>query len=505
MANLFNYDVNLQPAVMDIRSETLEPISSSTMRYVFRLDQAGELDSNSVLLFKPLLAANDANREHNQRVNPWGGGLLAIKRAIFQVGDYILNDIQDVGRISNLVDMGTINSSNNSKYNGHYFKNNTQFKVLESGGTDGVNLAGGTESQAGGAGTIVYDRNRSGMDFGIVHNNAVQGKVNNCVITNNVDTNHQIGIPLGNLFPCLKGQNIPLFLFQDYRILITIEFATCENWVNMAHKGTNHHSQISIAGDVVPTEVKLQVDYIINPSEIQNKQREMTNAQGGLNLAFPDIIKVEKQIAAAGANDAANSGLTQNVEHRIGMDNKEVHSIYMLKKIDRNNPSNYDKIFLNARCDGMDVEEYNVNIDGVDVFQEAKWNPSSQYDELTNCLGDNLKVPRPVFFNDCNTYMSRLADATGGLLGKLKPLCLDLKNGNGGVVGGGRSIGAYPIIWKYQRKPTARVLNKAGAGNEAGELVGRLNDALSVDYFVYCSRTANITSTPSGTSVMVAY
>ena len=51
MANLFDYSVNLQPAVMDIRSETLEPISSSTMRYVFRLDQAGELDSNSVLLF----------------------------------------------------------------------------------------------------------------------------------------------------------------------------------------------------------------------------------------------------------------------------------------------------------------------------------------------------------------------------------------------------------------------------------------------------------------------
>ena len=506
MANLFDYKVNLQPAVMDIRSETLEPISSSTMRYVFRLDQAGELDSNSVLLFKPLLAGNGAHREHHQRVNAWGGGLLAIKRAIFQVGDYILNDIQDVGRISNLVDMGTINSSNNSKYNGHYFKNNTQFRVLEHGGSQGVNLAGGSESQAGGTGTIVYDRARSAIDFGIVNNNAAQdGKVNNCVITNDVATNHQIGIPLGNLFPCLKGQNIPLFLFQDYRILITIEFASCENWVNMVRKDTNSNSQISIAGDVSPAEVKLQVDYIIYPSEVQNKQREQTAAQGGLNLAFPDIIKVEKQIAEAGANDAANSGLTQTVEHRIGMDNKEVHSIYMLKKLDRANPSNHDKLFLNARCDGMDIEEYNVNIDGVDVFQENKWNPSSQYDETTNCLGDNLKIPRPVYFNDCNTYMSRLADATGAILGKMKPLCLDLKNGNGGIVGGGRSIGAYPIIWKYQRKPTARVLNKAGAGNEAGELVERLNGSMSVDYFVYCSRTANITSTPSGTSVMVAY
>ena len=505
MTNLFDYNVNLQPAVMDIRSETLEPISSSTMRYVFRLDQAGELDSNSVLLFKPLLSGNGANKQHNQRVSPWGGGLLAIKRAIFQVGDYILNDIQDVGRISNLVDMGTINSSNNSKYNGHYFKNNFQYKVLESGGTDGVNLAGGTETQAGGAGTIVYDRHRSGMDFGIVNNDAVNGKVNNCIITNDVNTNHQIGIPLGNLFPCLKGQNIPLFLFQDYRILITIEFHTAEKYVNMANKTTNNNSQIAIAGDVLPSEVKLQVDYIINPSEIQNKQREQTNAQGGLNLAFPDIIKVEKQIPAVAGGGHANSGIVQKVEHRIGMDNKEVHSIYMLKKLDRANPDKLDRLFLNARCDGMDIEEYNVNIDGVDVFQENKYSPSSQYDELTNCLGDTLKVPRPVYFNDANTYMNRLADSAGGLLGKYKPLCLDLKNGNGGVVGGGRSIGAYPIIFKYERRPTTAVINKAGAGNEAGNLIEDLNGALSVDYFVYCSRTANITSTPSGTSVMVAY
>jgi len=505
MANLFNYDVNVNPAVMDIRSETLEPISSSTMRYVFRLDQAGQLDANSVLLFKPKLSNNGANKQHNQRVNPFAGGLLAIKRATFQVGDYILNDIHDIGRISTLVDMGTINSSNASKYNGHYFKNNFQYKVVDTWGTQAAN-AGGTETNAGGAGTIVYDRHRSGMDFGVVSNNAAHGKVNNCIITNEESTNHQIGIPLGNLFPCLKGQEIPLFLFQDYRILITVEFASCENWVNMARKDTNSNSQISIAGDVIPSEVKLQVDYIIYPSEVQNKMREQTNAQGGLSLSFFDIIKVEKQIPAVeGADDAPNSGLSQIVEHRIGADNKEVHSIYMLKQLVRANPNADDRMFLNARCDGMNQEEYNVSIDGMDVFQEAKWSPSSQYDETTNCLGDDMKVARPVYFNDENTYMSRLADIAGGLLGKNKPLCLDLKNGNGGVVGAGRNIGAYPIIWKYQRRPTSTVVNAGTDGTAAGNIINSLKGAMNVDYFIYCSRTANIHSTPSGTAVMVSY
>ena len=49
---LFNYDVEIDPMTIDIRSETLEPISSSTRRVVFRLDAAGNLDQNSILLFK---------------------------------------------------------------------------------------------------------------------------------------------------------------------------------------------------------------------------------------------------------------------------------------------------------------------------------------------------------------------------------------------------------------------------------------------------------------------
>lgn len=499
MANLFNYDVNLQPAVMDIRSETLEPISSSTNRFVFRLDQYGQLDSNSVLLFKPVLnATGQGANEYKARVNPWGGGLLAIKRAVFQVGDYILNDIQDVGRISNLVDLGGVNVSNKSKYNSHYFLNNFHTKVLESGGSGaGIN----TETAHGGEGSIVYDRDRSAVNFGEPNNNATGQMVNNCIITNNADNNHQIGIPLGNLFPCLKGQELPLFLFQDYRILITIEFHTVEKWCSCVD-GSAGKALPSANGGV--SDVKLQVDYIVYPSEVQNQLREQTNQQGGLSLSFFDVIKIEKNIPASGA-----SGAQQTVEHRLGFDNKEVHKIYMMKKIQRGAVDVKDRLFLDARCDGMNQEEYNVNIDGVDVFQEAKHSPSSQYDELSYCLGADFQVPRPIYFNDENTIMSRLADSTGGLLGKNKPLCLDLSNGNAGVVGSGRSCGAYPIIWKYKRRPTANVVakfdNGTGAQDGVGNIVEDLTLALDVDYFVYCSRTANIKSSPSGTQVMVSY
>ena len=107
--------------------------------------------------------------------------------------------------------------------------------------------------------------------------------------------------------------------------------------------------------------------------------------------------------------------------------------------------------------------------------------------------------------------MSRLADNNGGLLGRNKPLCLDLANGVNAVVGGGRQIGAYPIIWKYKRRPTAAVTslftdgNAGHTGAGGGNIVEDLSVGLNVDYFVYCSRTANIVSSPSGTQVMVSY
>jgi len=491
MSNLFNYDVNLQPAVMDIRSETLEPISSATNRFVFRLDQAGELDANSVLLFKAV--GNDASLDNKLRVNPYGGGLLAIKRATFQVGDYVLNDVSDIGKIASLVDLGAVNKASQSKYNSHYFQNNFHTEVLSSAGSgDGLT----TLTQFGGAGSIVYDRHRSAFDFGEPNNSNTNSRVNNCIITRDSSTSHQIGIPLGNIFPCLKGQTIPLFLFQEYRILLTIEFHDCSLWVNDITDG----SMTCASGKVAPADVKLQVDYIIYPSEVQNAMRQQTAQQGGLNLVFPDIIKVEKQIPAATADSE------QKVEHRLGMDNKEVHKIYMCKQIDRAGTPNYlDRILLNARCDGMNQEEYNVNIDGVDVFVEPKFSPSSQYDETSYCLGGDLAVPRPMYFNDENTIMSRLADSQGGLLGKMKPLCLDLDNGSAGYLGSGRQIGAYPIIWKYKRRPCGNTVSKSSHSPADQYIQADLSGALNVDYFVYCSRTATIMSTPSGTMVNVAY
>lgn len=498
MDNLTNYEIEDAPMVMDIRSETLEPISGtqgSSRRFVFRLDQAGYLDQNSLLLFKAQCVAG--RNQDRIRANCINGGLGAIKRVQFQVGDYIINDVQGCDIISTLKNLMTQQAQTKNNFNGWYFQNQFWSQVLED--ADGTLVpAGVTAGGQGGVGAVMPHPNACGMNMGDISNNNAGAVVNTCPITDNAANNQQFGIPLGTILPCLKGRTIPLFLFQQYRILITVEFHDAPQWVNdkdqVSGTGANpatgaNPGMAALLNEVTYHDVKLQVDYLILPAEIQNEDMEKTRKEGGLRLDFYDSLRVEKNIPAS------TTLVEQSVEHRIGADNKEVHAIYMMRKLVDLDKTENNIYHLGGRVDGQPQEEYNVNIDGVDVFQEFKFSPASQYDETSNCLGADLKVDRPLYFNDDNSLYLGLGSYGGGYCGNYKPLCLDLRNGEPGILGGGRQIGAYPIIWKYKRKAEAAVANFHPA----------LNGAMNVDYYVLVSKTAVINTTPKGTDVVVSY
>lgn len=497
MAQLTDYSVNDTPMVMDIRSDTLEPITGvqgTSRRFVFRLDQAGYLDSNSMLLFKLQGAANNTNR-----VNLWNGGLGAIKRATFQVGDFVINDTDGCNEIATLMNLASVPPSVKNQYWGWFLQNQLHEKVLDG---DVDTLTAYTRGQTGGTGSIAVDKLKAGMNLGNQNsNNNGNAAVNSCRISNDQTNNQQIGIPLGMVFPALKGRTIPLFLFQDYRILLTFEFHDGSEFTNditqvlgtapNATTGANPGMQ-GLLNCMSYFDVKLQVDYVIMPAEIQNKDRQMTNQDGGLRLDFLDSIRVEKQLPTTAA------AAEQEVEHRIGADNKEVHKIYMTKRftdIAVRNKQEMTTIYLNQRSDAINQEEYNVNIDGINVFHDWKWSPTSQYDEASNCLGKDIKVPRPTYCYDDNAIFNGLTPHNSGIAGQYKPLCLDLSNGNPGVLGSGRNIGAYPIIWKYKRRPTATIANS----------VFDMSGPMEVNYYMLVSKTATIRSTPMGTNVLVSY
>ena len=502
--DLTNYDQPLNPNSIDIRTEYLEPISSSTLKYTFRLDQTGYLDTNSMLVFK--LKSVGADQNLKCRVNQWNGALGGIKRVIFQIGDNIINDIQDVYKYSTLKNMN-MGSNMRNNFLGHYLGNSMWLDGQKSlgdkpekfGSNNAYTINTYAEEYLTTTGSVVVDHAKSGIDFGKFADGQ-NAQINSHAIGNDTAVNTQYGIPLGMLIPALKNQKIPLFLFDKQRILLTFEFNTADVYCNnikaskIDYNTTLTSNAQADRGDVVPAEVRMVIDYIVMPTDVQNELVEQTRKEGGYKLEFYDVVNVEKNIGQGTNNQ------TQEVEHRIGQNNREVHSIIMWKEmniISMNDGTNTKGACLMGaqKCQGFSREEYNCNIDGRDEFDHSVFHPVSQYNEVSEVLGKDLQVARAMYCCDENTQASNLSPLSTGLLGTMKPLALSLRNGNSGIVGGGRQVGNYPIVWKWRRDCHDNRINS----NPQDDFPVKCN------YFVELSRVANVLDTGKGTSVVVSY
>ncbi len=497
MSNLTDYSNNISPSLMDIRTEYLEPITSNTLKYTFRLDQSGYLDSNSMLVFK--LQAVGAAQNNLCRVNMFNGALGGIKRCIFQVGDHILNDVQELYKYSTLKNLGSINPSIKNNHVAHYLGNQMRMTTLQNTNADYLSGVSYTTVIPSGVGSIEVDRSASGINLGAFADGA-GAQVNSYRIGTDKNGNAMYGIRLGMLIPALQGQKIPLFLFQSQRILITVEFNTADLWIHNLKAANLNYGGVAMpycaAGEVIPTDVRLVVDYIIMPSEVQEEVKAQTAKDGGYTLEFYDIVNVEKSIPANTSNNSV-----EDLEHRIGQNGREVHNIFMLKEAatqtDLNLAGNSAPrcVFNRQQILGVEKEEFNVNIDGTDEFPNFVYSPIAQYNEVKEALGADLRIERPIYCNDPNTVQARLSSANGGLVGMYKPLACSLRNGNVAVVGGGRQIGNYPIIWKYRREVFV-----AASGQARATSIG-----MNVSYMIEVSRVANIKQIGSGMLVNVSY
>ena len=494
------------PNSMDIRTEYLEPITSNPLKYTFRLDQAGYLDTNSLIVFKLQATGNN----DLFRVNCFNGVLGGIKRAIFQVGDHIINDIQDLNKYATIKQMLVGNRSLSNQYTGHYTGSQLWTKTQRTGGEETLEHATAKETyanlQRGMVGSIVKDDDRSGIQFG-KYDDGSNAHINSQPISTNKNTNNQYGVTLGTLFPALQGQKIPLFLFDKQRILITIEFHGASHYVNSIVAGKLNYDAGQSAQadntDITIEDCRMVVDYIIMPTEAQNKIIAQTQQQGGYKLNFYDVVNVEKNIPSV---TGSASGVQQEVEHRIGQNNREVHNIYMWKSPPATalNSAGGDgagnnqvarALRLNQFCKGYNEEEYNCEVNGRDEHDHFVFNPCSQYNELAEALGSDPNLDRPEYIADENTTGSLVCPVETGLMGTMKPLALSLTNGEAGVIGAGRQIGSYPIVWKWRRK-----CNNAIVGNSY-----RNDETIKCNYFIECSRTASIMNTPKGMNVIVSY
>jgi len=594
IAELLDYGLKEVPQQSEIRTETVETNNATTDTskvFKFTIRNVGFLEGTSMLTFK--LKNLSGGNDGKFRVNLWSGALGCIKNAHLRIGDYEVQNAQDVDRIAAMLNL---NKSVLQRRNvlGHYLGNSLELKVLES-----ANVNRGSGTAATGRGQVVIVENDSGVNFGHVAD-GTNAKVNSLSIIANSDVNEKYGIPLSMIFPCLKGRSLPLFLFTDYNIQLEFEMNFSDKYAYSLAAG---HLPATVAGQPVPykpsaaadtgspyaasttdvgfSEVQLVVDYMLPPSSVINNFLEQTTKQGGYRFEFPEIAVVKKKLTAVG-----QSKEVQEVEHRLGQTGKEVHNVVMAKRfvdyktregstitraataagtasgvITNINCENISvgalavsasistagtpkyvisvdvagrSLVLSGNCEatatenmaftnpnsmglarkilqhqaihGVDEEEYNLEVNGLDLYPNFVFQNASQYNQMSLVMGEDLVLPRPMYYNDPNAERQRLAPLEDGLMAQYKPLGADLSNGNPQIVGGGTTImSGSPLIWKYKRKPR---MNGSGNGtNAAANALGKSPDyrgEMDVDYYITHSRVVIVKKLPKGTSVMVS-
>lgn len=493
-ASLIDYEIKDFPQQNEIKTEEEEPMNpqtNNTRTFKFKVNNVGFLDGTSMFSFK-LAKSTSAGGGDRLRVNLWNGALGAIKSATMKVGDFEICNTQGLDRIATLRHLNVPVRQRND-FLGFYLGNNLHLNKN--------NSAAGSADDFGADRTVGQLRmipGDCGINFGRQDNGA-GAVVNGLSIVADENSNEKYGIPLYMLFPALEGRQLPLFLFQDYPVILEITFNEASAYVNNMARPVGDEYR-ALDSDILIKEPKLVVDYVLPPAQKISEFMEQVSSQG-YRFEYPRLHRVIKSMPA-GTNN-----IQQEVNHVLGMEGREVHKVYQFKRYAKaTDPKRGavlgNKVLLDQKIDGQMIEEYNVEINGDDVYPDFVFNNASQYTKVSQCLKEkSLYVPRAMYYTDVNTQYAQASPQTEGLKGNWKPLCVDLTNGNKDengqdlIVGGGTPIerGAN-LTFKYRRTPKAAVANVSLAENPA----------MDVEYHVVRDGVCIIKKLPIGTSVIVS-
>ncbi len=486
LQRLTNYQVSDQESNMEIRTNRLDPIVSSATRYTFRLDTSSYIDRNSMLVFK---LHTTAAASGNCRVNCLSGALAAIKSVELQIGDFQVQKIDNVNKWATLNHVLSRSPQVQNKKLSHYLHNALDVIVQRAAGATNPELVG----------ALRPSNTTSGINYGAPTTGG-GAAINSQALDQNASANQQVGIPLGMLLPVLEGRDLPTFLFTNYKVHLTIEFESDSgvfaNDITQNGYGAGQALRAA-AGTVLFSDVELLVDELILPARVQNAVLEETVKEGGYQITYIGVDNIKKTINAGTANTE------QSIEHRLNLSNQELHYVQFLKSLpDETN----DKVVCGMGCDAISLQEVQFNVNGVDIYPAGfVENPIEFYNNVSYNLGRDLQVVKPFYVKDPATCASLLSPPQMGLLGKYSPICLDLKNGEPAIRGGGRFIGEYPIRVLYKRKPVAETTStwfNGGAGNNV-IICNNETGTLNCDYFVGLTRIVNVKTLPNGSQNVV--
>ncbi len=495
---------------VDINLETniLEPVShnfntATGGRTVFVLPAKGVLDSgNAAIVFE---LTNPTEADFSTTYNVWAGGLGCVQRITCRCGGQILSQVENAGMYATLksgyasqdVKEGVLDSR-------HYSKNRFENRIApakistSSAALQFQQLLNPELDQASSFGRSYFGNSQ----------NAHTTQRPLC-LRQTAGLGPEVVIRLADLFEFFSENKLPLLAMAQTEI--EIEWAPCgdpsvaandivENVVidSTIPDSALHNPARTNQGLVQMTTPNMILDYIHYDDAERQKIFDAVNSGGGMRLDFSEVVITRGVNPAGSVVPGGAADLTERVDsnHIIGMAQKEVKKIYVVKQYDtrtatgnaeRNGDLNQIALHRNPALNQFKStqvlgEQYNFFINNNRVYDKDVDNVATAHNYLSQ-IGGNWNCPQAYYnTSQFNTSATRqLIDGSwqnGALTvnhnqGRTRRylageqnvigLNLDTMRAAGSVPGNGLRIGSAPIEFNYARLCLARSAGNGGA------------------------------------------
>ena len=432
---------------MEIKTEVLDPITSTNAEVVFQIPKNGILDGGSFVS----LAVRTASGVSDAFLPTETGILGLIKHAELLVGSKVIASTEDFGHYQTM--LRQFETPEHRAYVEAVKNGNSIDRFCEVDETTGRILPQDLEYTT------------------FANDNSARAVVSALSKPTDSDATTPVySVPLSTLIPFMRSRQLPLFAMKE-NVFIRLQFqsqsAQADRTICCFPTGSGS------SGVVVPSlaNIKFYSDHLYYKDGSMEETQKKIYSENGLSYLYEDSILTNASIPAT-ANPTAPAVQTQKIERDIAVSGRVVRNIMIAEK-DVGSTNALRGIYFSDTAYRDD--EYNFRINDQRYYDRDISNPSLKYNELSKVIGKPLQVPsiKYSFDSDANKgrddrlpnqnsfYLGQvesvvLASATNTNLtddqrGKNHYVGVDLTTSGFNVLGNGKQIGVKPVIYSVNK------------------------------------------------------
>tara|TARA_R110002012_G_scaffold259545_1_gene441093 strand:+ start:121 stop:1575 length:1455 start_codon:yes stop_codon:yes gene_type:complete len=436
---------------MEIKTEVLDPITSSTSEIVFQIPKNGILDGGSFVS----LAITTASGVSDAFLPLQTGIHGLIKSAFLMSGSKVIASTEDYGHYATMIRQ--FETPEHRAYVEQVKSGNSMDRFSE------IDTATGR----------IMPKDLQYNTFA-VDNTATAVVPTFIKPTDNDNTTPVFSVPLSQLIPFMRSRQLPLFAMKEnvfLRLILNTQSTTTDGTICCFPDSS------ASSGIITPSfnNIKFYSDHLYYPQDTMNATTKAIYSDGGLSYIYEDSLLTTHQLPEVA--DPTSPAITeQKIERDIAVSGKVVRSILISEK---ETGASHNLLGLYHSEADLTDREYNFRINEQRYYDRDVKTPSMKYTELSKVMVKPLQVPQQLYSLDADTNKSN-ADNTlnqnSVYIGKIEGHQLpngtntarttdirgmshytgvDLTTTGFNVLGNGKRIGVKPIVYQCTEKRTA--------------------------------------------------